>query len=682
MLISSPVRDGTTLLRLASAACLALITALGVLFWYIRRLRSELALARAQLQMVLDNMKEGLIVLNPDRTIALMNNAGSRLGAAPSPGLSYDVVQEQFEAFTTGGELLPPSEWPSARALRGDFVQHYAILYRDKKTGENGSRVIWTAPVPPGAGPPGQVVISYRDDSERLHVDLARERLASIVESCDDAIISTDAAGLITSWNRGAERMYGYTAAEILGSHIGRISPDDSVEPKVPHIPRLMRGETIEPFNAVRIAKDGRRLDIALSTFAVRNTTGEIIGTSGIARDITQTRALERQLSQSQKMEAIGQLTGGIAHDFNNLLAIVIGNLELMETLIADNRAAITRAHTARRAAARCVDLTQRLLAFSSREHLSPVATPLEHSVRNTVEMAIHGLGPEIEVAISAEPHMPPVFIDPAGFESALVNLVVNARDAMPRGGKLSIAVRTVHVDADHPLVLEGRLAPASYALVSIADQGHGMSHEVLERIFEPFYTTKERGRGTGLGLPMVYGFARQTGGTVVVESEPGQGTAVSLYLPFADVPAAPTAVARAARSRLKTGNTLLLVDDESELLEIACEYLTGLGFHTLQAGNAAQALQIAAQNSDIDLIITDILMPGGVNGFDLAQHIAKIRPALKVLFTSGFPTAELEQRGVSIHGNKLLRKPYRLAELHKAIQRALAAADTTTSSN
>jgi PAS domain S-box-containing protein len=632
----------------------------------------QLADTKLQLQMVLENTTEGIVIIDRDRNVVLVNRIGSNLTSVAAEKVSYAMADGQFEAFTPDGHPLPFEQWPSSRALRGDFVRNFKILHRRKDTGEMASRIMNTAPIPGPRGRAGQVIITYRDDSERQRVNEARIRLAAIVESSDDAIVSATPNGIVTSWNRGAEKMFGYPAAEVIGTPLRRIAPLDLIDKDAPHTLKILRDEPVEPFDTVRVTKDGRHIEVAISLSAVKDTTGEIVGISGIARDISATRALERQLHQSQKMEAIGQLTGGIAHDFNNLLGIVAGNLDLLEGLLADNEAALLRTQAAQKAAARCADLTRRLLAFSSKEHLQPLAIPLDHCVRNALEIAIHALGPEITLSTSLTASLPPVFIDPAGLESALLNLMVNARDAMPAGGSLKISTSSAHVDATHPYVVTGRLSIGSYGIVSVSDNGHGMSKETLDRVFEPFFTTKERGRGTGLGLAMVYGFARQSKGHVLIYSEPGHGATVSLYLPLADAAAPSPLESPIAQKPLKAGGTILLVDDELDLLDIGSAFLNKLGYRTLIARDAAHALGLITEIPTIDVLVTDIIMPGKHNGVELAHRVQQLRPSIKVVYTSGFPADALAEKNFAVEGHTLLNKPYRLSELSAAINNAM----------
>ncbi len=367
-------------------------------------------------------------------------------------------------------------------------------------------------------------------------------------------------------------------------------------------------------------------------------------------------------------MEAIGQLTGGIAHDFNNLLGVVIGNLDLLEILVPGNEAALKRVHTAQKGALRGADLTRRLLAFSSSEELRPSAVKLQHSIRNTIELATRVIGPDINITTHFDASVPKVFVDASGLESALLNLVVNARDAMPKGGSINITTQLHILEESYPPVQARELKAGTYACVSVSDTGCGMSRETMDRAFEPFFTTKARGKGTGLGLAMVYGFVRQSGGTVRIYSETGYGTTVSFYLPLADGVEVPVITPRAAQPA-KFGGTVLIVDDELELLDIAVAYLAEMGYKPLEAVDGANALRMIERHPDIDLVVTDIIMPGGMNGVELAQKIRELRPDIKLVYCSGFPADALAERSMPLVDGPLLHKPYQRAEFGAMIR-------------
>ena len=435
---------------------------------------------------------------------------------------------------------------------------------------------------------------------------------------------------------------------------------------------RIRNGHVIEQLETERLRKDGQLVQVSLMISPIFDTKKRIVGASKIARDITERKRLERQLRQSQKMEALGQLTGGIAHDFNNLLAVVLGNLDLLERQVAGYELAASRVRTSQKAAIRGADLTRRLLAMASREDLNPAPLKLEEAIQETIELAARALGPEIKVQTHFDDAAGNAFADRSGLESALLNLLVNARDAMPKGGALTISTQLTRLDASFTSVQAGEIKPGVYARISVTDSGSGMSKEVLERALEPFFTTKPRNKGTGLGLAMVYGFARQSGGTVRLYSEPGYGTTVSLFIPLAGEPAQPAAGADLERPPFEGGGTVLVVDDEPGLLDVAEAFLAEMGIHALLADHAANALETLARFRGIDLMLTDIIMPGGMNGVELAEKARRLYPALRIVYSSGFPADTLTERSGTPVDGPMLRKPYQRAEFVATIQRAL----------
>ncbi|MGD0799430.1 MAG: PAS domain S-box protein [Acidobacteriaceae bacterium] len=513
----------------------------------------------------------------------------------------------------------------------------------------------------------------YFTEQRLLHE--ANFKLAAIVESSDDAIIGKDTNGTVITWNRGAEKIFGYTAGEMIGHSIGRLYPPGREAEEEETMARILRGETVEHFDAVRVAKDGRSVRLSLTVSPIKDAAGRVVGASKIARDITETRDLQRQLQQSQKMEAIGQLTGGIAHDFNNLLAIILGALELQQEAIEDNKEALHRWQVAHKAASRGAELTKRLLAFSSQGQLNIAPTSLEQSIHNTMDLAARVLGPEVRTKLTLDDAMPPVLVDPASLESALLNLIVNARDAMPKGGDLVVSCRAAELADSMAATLNGNPVSGAYACISVTDSGTGMPPEVVDRVFEPFFTTKERGRGTGLGLSMVYGFVKQSNGGIRIYSEPGYGTTITFYLPFSGTPAALPPPKAAEDGAIRGSGVVLIVDDEAELVEIAVTYLSARGYTVLTARDAKDALRIIEQHGAVDAMITDIVMGGGMDGMELAQAVRRISPRTQVVYSSGFPADALSERSLPLAGSLVLQKPYRLAELGASVVHVLSSA-------
>jgi signal transduction histidine kinase/ActR/RegA family two-component response regulator len=433
----------------------------------------------------------------------------------------------------------------------------------------------------------------------------------------------------------------------------------------------LKRGIARPPIeSAIRRADDEIHV-VRFEGRPVPDPSGRIVSIAGTLKDVTRQRLLERQFVQAQKMEAIGGLTGGMAHDFNNLLGIIIGNLDLLRELAADRPEIDELAKDALDAALRGAELNKRLLAFASRQPLNPARIELKGLIADTALLLRRTLGATIDMQLELAPDLWPVIVDPAQLEVALANLATNARDAMPRGGRVIVAVRNTALDEDYATV-HGDVAPGDYVVIEFSDTGAGMTQEVMGRIFEPFFSTKEQGKGTGLGLSMVFGFMRQSGGHVSVYSEPGAGTVFRLYLPRDHGEAGPALRERGTGSTVSRGECILVVEDTDKLRTIAVKQLKELGYRVLAAEDGQSALAILEQAERVDLLLTDIVMPGAMNGVELARAASARRPGLKVLLTSGFPQARTSAGAPQIAGQRFLGKPYRRDELARLVRETL----------
>jgi PAS domain S-box-containing protein len=404
---------------------------------------------------------------------------------------------------------------------------------------------------------------------------------------------------------------------------------------------------------------------------AIGDTGGVVEALQGFVTDVTERRRLRAELTQMQKMESIGQLTGGIAHDFNNLLAVVVGNLELLETSVGDEEEASELLQDAMEAAWRGAELSQRLLAFSRRQMLEPEVISVASLIGNMESLLRRTLGAAIEIEIRLPNSLPRVLVDASQLENAILNLAINARDAMPDGGQLRIGAAPFKADEDYAATRPDA-APGRYVMIEVSDTGTGMTREVQERAFEPFFTTKDVSKGTGLGLSMVYGFLQQSGGHARIYSELDHGTSVKLYLPEAE-----------HAEETKTGQTLallkdsqgcsehiLVVEDDAKVRRMVVTTLRELGYETLEAECGAAGLEVLrSDGASIDLLFTDVVMPGGMSGLDLARKAQENRPDLRVLLTSGFS----EQQAAGGSGFPLLTKPYRKVQLAQALRRALS---------
>jgi signal transduction histidine kinase/ActR/RegA family two-component response regulator len=428
------------------------------------------------------------------------------------------------------------------------------------------------------------------------------------------------------------------------------------------------RGRVTRNFECRYVHKNGRVVPLSWMGVWLEAEQQHIF----IGRDITDRLAAEQRLRQAQRMDAIGQLTGGMAHDFNNLLGVIVGNLDLLlltgglgpgqDELVGD----------AREAALRGADLTSCLLAFARRQPLQPERIAVNSLVANTVGLLARTLGENIPITVDLADDLWPVLVDPAQLEASLINLATNARDSMPRGGRLLNSTANRALDSEY-VAAHAELVAGDYVMLEVSDTGSGMPPELLARVFEPFFTTKEPGKGTGLGLSMVFGFVKQSGGHVNVYSEPNVGTTFRLYLPrdMTGVVATPPPSAAPRLPPSVGGETILVVEDNEGMRRVARRQLATLGYRVLEAENAAAALGLL-QTESVDLLFTDIVMPGEIDGIELARRASALLPQLKVVLTSGFPAARLSHEGETTAGLRLLGKPYRVEDLARTLHEVL----------
>jgi PAS domain S-box-containing protein len=510
--------------------------------------------------------------------------------------------------------------------------------------------------------------------AERRRVEEGLRASSELVRATIDAapypITIIDLETKVLGWNKAAERMYGITADDIIGQPYRSIVPDSGQIEFESLFERAKNGERLEGIQVRRQTSDGKPLDVKFSCAPLREADGRVRALVYIVEDTTQRNLMEAQLRQAQKMEAIGNLTGGMAHDFNNLLGVIIGNLDSLEGDVAGDRRNGEPIADALEAALRGADLIKRLLAFARRQPLHPQKLDINAHVDRMVALLRRTLGENILLQVALDPAPWPVLVDSAQLEAAIANLATNARDAMPRGGTLMIRTSNAHLD-EHYAAEHADVTPGDYTAIEICDTGTGIPPDLLPRIFEPFFTTKSES-GSGLGLSMVFGFIKQSGGHLNVYSEVGKGTCFRIYLP-------PTSRADAVEEadtgdpRLAVGTeSILVVEDNEKLRNVVVKQLVGLGYTVREADSAAAALALLRQGAEIDLMFTDIVMPGEMNGTDLVDAACRLKPDLKVLFTSGFPETRAENGGW-IGGNaRLLAKPYRRDQLARMVRQIL----------
>jgi PAS domain S-box-containing protein len=499
-----------------------------------------------------------------------------------------------------------------------------------------------------------------------------RSRLASIVDSSEDAIIGKDLDGTIISWNKSAERMYAYGAEEVIGKSIAVIAPKDRPDEIPGILKRIRGGERIEHYETVRVTKDGRHLDVSLSISPLHNATGEIVGASAIARDVTVQRRTEQQLRQAQKIEAIGRLAGGVAHDFNNILGIITACTEFLRDRIAAGTGPRQYLDNIQEAAERGASLTRQLLVFSRRQAVQPRILDLNERLKEISKLLRPLMGDDVAVVIQTKSPLAVVEADPNQLDQVVLNLAVNARDAMLHGGKFILETDTVELDEafarQHQPMTAGK-----YVMLAVSDNGSGMDDVTVSRIFEPFFTTKEVGKGTGLGLATVYAIIRQSGGHIWVYSEPGRGTTFRIYLPCADhvletEPREDTdqVVPKAKRA------AILLVEDDEIMRQLTRQQLEEQGYTVIETKDGKSALEYAGSGlGEVKLLLTDVVMRG-MDGLELAARLRESNPALKVVFMSGYSGELIANRGVREQDITLLQKPFTRTALLNAIHAAL----------
>lgn len=582
----------------------------------------------------------------------------------------YGYSREEFLGMTIK-DIRPPSDVP---ALLKDVAQRAgglsaAEVWRHRRRSGDIILVEIQAHSLPFEGHDARLVMAT-DVTQQREAQARLRRQAALLDQATDAIFVTGVDGVITYWNEGARRLYGWTAEEALGRQTRELlgqDPDFAEELRLQlRARREWRATTTET------CKNGRTVTVDGRWTLLSGDGGEGISVLAIKTDVTQRLELEARLRQAQRLEAVGHLTGGVAHDFNNLLTVILGNADLMAEQLADQPALLPLAEITRAAAQRGAELTHRLLAFARRQPLQPQVVDVHQLLAGMDGLLRRALNEDIEIELVRGAGLWPALVDAAQLESALLNLALNARDAMPGGGKLTLETANAWIDqdyADH----HGEVQPGQYVMISVSDSGSGIAPEHLARVFEPFFTTKGPGKGSGLGLSMVYGFVKQSHGHIKLYSEQEQGTTARVYLPRAggspDAPVAPAAPQQAPRR----GAWVLVVEDDDLVRRFARDQLLSLGYDVVTAENGVQALEILRQRSDIELLFTDVVMPGGLSGRQLAEQALALHPGLKVLYTSGYTENAIVHQGRLDRGVHLLNKPYRRDELARKVRAALA---------
>jgi len=560
-------------------------------------------------------------------------------------------------------------------------------LYGRRRDGSEFPVEISLSPVATGNGTMVLSVIRDIGDRKRIGEELRRandelerrktrelrdsqNRLALIVDSSQDAIIGKNLDGMVTQWNKGAEQIYGYKAAEIIGRNVSVLCPPDRPDEIPGILEKIRHGERVEYFESVRMTKDGRRLNMSISVSPIYDAEGRVVGASAIGRNISAQKKIEDQLRQSQKMEAVGQLAGGVAHDFNNLLGIVTACTELLRGRV--DTESLEYVNNIREAANRGASLTRQLLAFGRRQPAQSQILDLNERLKEVSKLLKPLMGDDVEIVIPSRAGAAIVEADPGQLDQIVLNLAVNSRDAMPRGG--NFIIETEVCDLDGAFAREHSMTPGRYVMLAVSDNGTGMDEATRSRIFEPFFSTKESGKGSGLGLATVYGIVKQSGGHIWVYSELSHGTTFKIYLPSAEYKLGLGLGSEAQPEALpvkRAGVTLLLAEDDAIMRKLTRRMLEEHGYKVLEAIDGEAALDVISRNSThIDLILTDVVMKG-MNGPELVLRLMDSHPEMKVVYMSGYMGELGAHQGLQ-SGIRLLEKPFTRSALLKIIDEAL----------
>jgi len=626
---------------------------------------------QSELELILNNVPLRIFYKDDKNRILRLNKAAAQSmdmsiedaeGAdtyALFPEFAKKYHEDDLEVINSGKPKLGIIEQYAPLGKEPNWVRTDKIPYTDPNTGDQFVFVI------------ASDITAEQEAEEALRA--SEERYRSLYNDTPVMMHSSDRAGRLISVSDYWLEKFGYDRDEVIGRRSTDFLTEDSARKAIKEVlPVFDKNGSTKDIEFQIVTKGGAVLDVLISATAERDSDGKIIRTMAVLTDITDRREVERQFAQAQKMESVGQLTGGLAHDFNNLLAVIQGNLELIGPSIKNDEKTVKRTAAALSAVDKGAELTRRLLAFSRRQMLETTSIEPNPMIENLGDILRRTLGEEIVLECELGDNIPCVRTDISQLESAILNLAVNARDAMPHGGKLTIRSHLTHLD-EGSIQHEDEVSPGEFVVISVSDTGEGIPAEEIEKVFEPFFTTKEVGKGSGLGLSMVYGLVKQTGGNVRIDSVVGEGTTVELYLPVdAGVELPKNSELPYNSAELEGTEVLLIVEDQQEVREMAASMLDGFGYTVFCAANGWNAVEMLKSHPEIDLLFTDMVMPEGMNGKELAQVARTLRPNLPVMFTTGYVDAKILQDGAINPHQNLLIKPYRKEDLARRVRSTL----------
>jgi PAS domain S-box-containing protein len=627
--------------------------------------------AETRLRDAIESIGAGFALFDRDDRLVVSNETHKRMypknRALMVPGTKFaDILRGSVDLGQHPDAAGRAEEWIAARLQRHldpgepfeqDRGDGHWLLIGEQRTSEGGIVGTWT-----DISQQKRQELQLRQSEDRLA--RALQTLQALIEICPLAIIEVDREMTVSSWNPAAQTIFGWTESEAVGKPLPIMSQQqlDGVRHKI--LPKLDSSPVIE-MEAERRSKDGRKINASLWITARRDDAGVISGYVAFVADITARKRMEGELRHSHRMQAVGQLTGGIAHEFNNLLLVILGNTEILTSMLADNPAGARLADRVLQAGQRGSTLTQQLLAYSSRQMLKPVTIDVGQMLGEIESLARASVGDTVSLHIAAGPGIDRINADRAQLETALLNLVINGRDAL-RSGDGAIIIRAKNTPLDDGAAAKLDLDSGRYVTIEVSDNGKGMAPEVLTRAIEPFFTTKDVGQGPGLGLSMVHGFVKQSGGHLHIDSEPDVGTVVCVTLPAAiDLEERQDAMMDMAP---RSGLSVLIVEDEPAVLEISTSRIESLGYRALTATDGPDALRLIERQGPPDILFTDMVMPGGMSGAELARSVLAKHPSVRVVFTTG----NNEEFDGDEPGVSLLLKPYLKAELAQVLRESL----------
>ncbi len=664
-------------IKTAPAGCDAsgqlLLVTVGLDITERKKCAEEAQASSARLEAALASMADAVSISDTEGRFTHFNEAFAAFHRFKSKEECATTLSDYYalsDLFLPGGEAVPFEDWPTPRALRGETGTNaeYTIKRQD---GETYVGSCTFAPIRDSSGEITGAVVTARDitDKKRAEKRLreSEAQLSSIIDTAADSIIVIDDQGMILSANRATTRIFGYSPEELCGQHATILMPAHARSRHVRHLENFRGAAIVKQMEGQRKNGEIIPLDVAIAEW--RDGEGRRFLT-GILRDISERKRNEEALASARRLEAVGQLAGGVAHDFNNLLAVIAGNLELAGDRITDETAR-DLLQRALDAAEKGCGLNRRLLSLAKKRTLKPQRLSLNSRVEETAKLLMSTLGEHIAVSIDLAPELWMTLADPGEIDSAILNIALNARDAMPDGGSIAITTSNVWLDATAAANRSPDARPGEYVRLVVADTGTGMPQEVLDKAMEPFFTTKAPGAGTGLGLTNVAGFAKQSGGFAMVRSSPGRGCTVSLYLPRTrEDPPAPGV---AKQVPLGDGELVLVVEDDDLVREVTLKRIESLGYAVIEAKTGPEALRQLQSEELVQLVLSDIVMPGGMTGYDVARWVTSNRPEIKVILCSGYNEGDRSgDTQTPIRDVAVLGKPYSREELAWALRKAL----------